>query len=124
MSRARLSDASRGYRTIMWLVGLLGLGTLTIAVGGIQGWVSRGVGLLAGIGFIGCALGVGLMGLKAHRQALADRDMEGRRAMIVMLAAQLGKQDDTTLTLIAGQEGIAAEAAALILKGREERGQQ
>ncbi|MGH7703701.1 MAG: hypothetical protein ACREMO_11440 [Gemmatimonadales bacterium] len=121
MRRAPLSDASREYRTIMWLVGLLGLAALLVAVGGVRGWVPRLVGLFAGFAFFGCLIGVSLTGLKAHRQALADRDMEGRRAMIVMLAARLGQQDDTTLTRIAGGDGIAAEAAALILKGRKEK---
>ena len=41
--------------------------------------------------------------------------------MIVLLAAELGNKDDETLESITRRGGPAADAAALILKGRRER---
>jgi hypothetical protein len=38
--------------------------------------------------------------------------------MIVVIAAQLGKQNDATLERVAAKGGPAGEAARMILKGR------
>ena len=60
-------------------------------------------------------------GVRAYRRALDDQALSASRSMIVLLAAQLGHQSDEALTRIAGRGGPAAEAAALILRGRRER---
>jgi len=66
----------------------------------------------------------GWLGLKGARRAREDREMQSRRDMIVLLAVQLGKQDDETLERVAGKGGSAGEAARLILQGRKEKREQ
>jgi hypothetical protein len=72
----------------MWLVTGGGILALAIAVA---------IGIAGGVLFAISILLAGVLGLKMHRQALADREMAARRSMIVMLAATLGKQDDAVL---------------------------
>lgn len=102
----------------MWVVTACGILALAIAVAGARGIVPVAIGIAGGILFAISILLAGVLGLKMHRQALADREMAARRAMIVMLAATLGEQDDTALERITVQGGPAGEAAALILEGR------
>ena len=122
MTPPPLSDGFKKYRGAMWVMTLLGLLALLVAVGGILKWVPLWVGLLGSVGFIASLCAAGILGVKAHHQALSDRGMESRRAIIVMIATQLGKQDDATLTRIATRKGLAGDAATLILKGRKEKG--
>lgn len=60
-------------------------------------------------------------GLRTRRLALDDREKESGRAMIVAIAAQLGRQDDATLERIQSRGGPAGEAAKLILGERRTR---
>ena len=121
MRRHPLSDAAREYRSAMWM--LAGVAIIAYAVGyaGVRGVVPR----LAGL--VGLSLGVAttvvafFFGLRAHRRARADQELSSQRTMIVLLAAELGSKDDDTLESITRRGGPAAEAAALILKGRRER---
>ena len=120
MRRHPLSDAAREYRSAMWM--LAGVAIIAYAVGyaGVRGAVPR----LAGL--VGLSLGVAttvvafFFGLRAHRRALADQELSSQRTMIVLLAAELGNKDDEALESISHRGGPAAEAAALILKGRRE----
>ena len=119
MPRAPLTDNARLYRRSMWLVTGGGVLALAIAFAGARGIVPVTIGIAGGGLFAISILLAGVLGLKMHRQALADREMAARRSMIVMLAATLGKQDDAALERIKTQGGPAGEAAALILEGRQ-----
>jgi len=50
--------------------------------------------------------------------------MQARRSMIVMMTATLGEQSDEDLERIAAQEGIAGEAAGMILEARRRAGEE
>ena len=121
MRRHPLSDAAREYRSVMWL--LAGVAIIAYGVGyaGVRGMVPR----LAGL--VGLSVGVAttvvafFFGLRAHRRALTDQEISSQRTMIVLLTAELGSKDDETLESISRRGGPAADAAALILKGRRER---
>ncbi len=119
MARAPLTDNARLYRRAMWLVTVFGLLALMLAIAGARGLLPVGLGIAGGAVFGISILLAGVLGIKMHRQALADRELAARRAMIVMLAATLGKQDDSALERIKTQGGPAGEAAALILEGRQ-----
>lgn len=57
-------------------------------------------------------------GWRGHRIALEERERASRSGMVIAIAAQLARQDDATLAGIAGRGGPAAEAAAMVLAGR------
>ncbi len=117
----RFSDAAQQYRQVMWLMvllGLLGFGLAFLAARTGGDRALGGLGIL--LGLIGTAAGA-WSGLRARRQAIADRELESRRGMIVLLAAQLGAKDDAALERLAAGSGMAADAARLILQGRAEK---
>jgi hypothetical protein len=103
----------------MWLVTACGVLALAVAIGGARGILPVALGVAGAVLFAVTIALAGVLGLKMHRQALADREIAARRSMIVMLAATLGKQDDAALERIKTQGGPAGEAAALILEGRQ-----
>ena len=119
---ARISAGARSLRTGAWgMVSLAGL-ALVLVFAGARRWVPRetiGSSLLL---FLGAGMGAVWLGYKAHRRAVLDREQTSSQAMIVLLAMQLGKLDDATLTRIGGKGGPAGEAARMLLKGR--RGEQ
>jgi hypothetical protein len=95
---------------------------LVLAFAAARRWMPRealGPSLLL---FLSAGLGAVWLGYKAHRRAVMDRERTSGQAMIVLLAVQLGKLDDATLTRIGGKGGPAGEAARMLLKGR--RGEQ
>jgi hypothetical protein len=115
------SDASQALRRQMWLMALVAMMMLGIAALGARGFVDPWLGMAAG-GFAALALVLtGVLGLQARRQALADRELAGKREMIVTLTALLGQQDDATLERIAGTRGVQAEVARMLLEGRRAR---
>jgi hypothetical protein len=118
MARIRVTDNARRYRRLMWLVALAGVPALFLAVRGIQGRVPVWLGLAGGIVFILAIVIAAVLGLKMHRQTIADREMHARRALIVMMAASLGEQSDEQLKRIETQGGISGEAAGMILRNR------
>jgi hypothetical protein len=121
MARKTLSDAANEYRQAMWASGVVGLVALGLASLAAQGIPPRAYGILGlGVGTATLLLSA-WFGIRARQQALKDQEVAARRSMIVMLAAQLGSQDDETLAKIVLRGGPAAEAASLILKGRRER---
>lgn len=124
MTRPPVSDEARGYRIGMWL--LLGVAAvnLLVAFRGIRGGLPPATGAIAAVSFLFCIIVAGWLGLKGARRAREDREMQSRRDMIVLLAVQLGKQDDETLERVAGKGGSAGEAARLILQGRKEKREQ
>ncbi len=112
------SDASQALRRQMWLMALVAMLMLGVAALGARGFVDPWLGMAAG-GFAALALVLtGVLGLQARRQALADRELAGKREMIVTLTALLGRQDDATLERIAGTRGTQAEVARMLLEGR------
>lgn len=100
---------------------LVALGCLALFLAATIGWLPRGLVPPATLGFFAACAGAVWLGLRSHRQALADRDRESRLTLIVTMAAQLGKQDDETLRRIAGKSGPAGEAARMILTERRQR---
>ncbi len=123
MPRRVLSDAAREYRRTMWSLAGVAVIAYAIGVAGVRGTVPRLAGLLGLGAGVATTVVAFYFGLRAHRRALADQEMSSRRSMIVLLAAELGSKDDVTLASIEQRGGPAAEAAALILKGRRERGE-
>ena len=83
-----------------------------------KGWIIPELGApFIGL-FVACALTTVWFGARTHRKALEDREKESGRAMIVAIAAQLGRQDDAALERIKAKGGPAGEAAGMILTGR------
>jgi hypothetical protein len=116
-----MSEAARELRVAMRWTLAAAVACLVLVFGSARGWVPRETApLLLGAFVLACAAAIWL-GLKSHRQALADRDRVGRLSLIVTIAAQLGKQDDATLSRIAGKSGPAGEAARMILTERRNR---
>lgn len=113
------SDASQALRRQMWLAAGVAVAMLAVAALGARGRVDPWIGMAAG-GFAALALAMAaVLGVQARRQALADRELAGRREMIVTLTALLGKQDDATLERIAATRGTQAEVARMLLEGRK-----
>ena len=120
MARIRLTDNARQYRRLMWLVALAGLPALLLAIRGARDQVPMALGILGGVVFVTAVVTAAVLGLKMHRQTLADREMQARRAMIVMMTATLGEQSDKKLESIEAHGGISGEAAGMILKNRQD----
>ena len=108
----------------MWLVALAGLPALALAVAGARDRVPVALGLAGAAAFLVAIGTAAVLGFKMHRQTLADRRMQARRSMIVMMTATLGEQSDEDLERIAAQEGIAGEAAGMILEARRRAGEE
>lgn len=118
--RAPVSEGARSLRTMSWVVLALGLLVLGMIWMAVRGALPRGsMGSLLTI-FFALMAGATLLGLKSRRLAVADRERESRSAMIILIAAQLGRQDDDTLARIVAKGGPAGEAAAMVLAGRRE----
>jgi hypothetical protein len=113
-----LSEGARTLRSVMWSLIVLSLTALGLAFAGAKRWVAHDSIFLSLLLFAGSLLGAVYIGLKAHRRALDDRECASGQAMIITIAAQLGRQDEATLERIAARGGPAAEAARMILTGR------
>lgn len=103
----------------MWLVAVAGLPGVLLAMRGAQGRVPLWLGFVGALLFMVAIAAAAVLGIKMHRQTLADRAMQSRRAMIVMIAAELGEQSDEQLESIQTQGGIHGEAAGMILQNRK-----
>ena len=121
MARAALSDRATEYRRAMWMLAVVGLTSLGVSWLAARGSLPRTLGIFAFSVGTAAVLLSAWFGIRARQQALKDQEIAGRRSMIVMLAAQLGHQDDETLATIVRKGGAAGEAARLILAGRSER---
>ena len=121
MRRHPLSDAAGEYRKAMWLFAAIAIVGYAVGHAGVRGAVPRLLGLVGlGAGVAATVLAF-FLGLRAHNRALTDQETSSDRTMIVLLDAELGNKDDETLESISRRGGPAADAAALILKGRRER---
>lgn len=112
------SAETRSLRVATWVVLLLGLLTLGLVVAGIRGWLPRATVPSSLAMFGGFLLAAIWLGLKAHRLSILERERESHRAMVIVIAAQLSRQDDETLASIAGRGGPAAEGARMVLAAR------
>jgi hypothetical protein len=120
MARIKLTDNARPYRRGMWFITIVaGLPAMLLAIRGAQGRVPVTLGLLGALVFVGAIVTAAVLGLKAHRQTLADREIVSRRTMIVMMTATLGKESDESLEKIHDGGGLTGEAAGMILKSRQ-----
>lgn len=117
-ARAPLSERARRLRLAMWALVGVAVVLLLVAFAGAKGWVPRNAGAAALWLFGASVTLVLLLGLKSRAQALADRERESGQAMVVVIAAQLARQDDPILEQIVRRGGPAADAAKLILAGR------
>jgi hypothetical protein len=116
-----LSEAAREMRVATRLLGVLAAVTLLGVIAAAKGWILSTLGPpLLGL-FVASSLTAVWFGVKAHRRALADRETESGRSMLVAIAAQLGRQDDAALERIRAKGGPAGEAAGMILQGRAEK---
>lgn len=116
-----VSDRATSYRLITRLLSALVVLLLVVLFASTKHWIAAELGSLATLLLPLTIIAACWSGLRTRARALADREMESSRAMIVAIAAQLGRQDDATLERIAGKHGPAAEAARLILRGRTSR---
>lgn len=116
-----LSEAAKDMKSATRVVGLLAAVLLLGVIAAVKGWILPTLGPP----FLGLFVASGLtavwFGIKAHKRALEDREKESGRAMIVAIAAQLGRQDDAALERIKARGGPAGEAAGMILMGRAEK---
>jgi hypothetical protein len=116
-----LSEAARDLKLSTRLMAVLAGILALAAIAAFKGWILPAFGPPFVSLFIACALISAWFGLKAHKRVLDDREKESGRAMIVAIAAQLGRQDDASLERIKAKGGPAGEAAGLILQGRAEK---
>jgi O-antigen/teichoic acid export membrane protein len=104
-------------RTFSFFAGLLALASLAAA----KGWLPKELTGSLLLLLLAVLIAAAWSGLRAHRQALADRDRESGNAIFLAIAAQLGSQDDATLARIQSKGGPAGEAAKMILTERRAR---
>jgi hypothetical protein len=116
-----MSEEARALRTAMRWALLIAAAGLALIFAATQAWVPKATVVPALLLFLlGSAASIWL-GFRSHQRALADRARGGRLAMIIAIAAQLGKQDDATLARIAAQSGPAGEAARMLMAERRKR---
>ena len=116
-----IGEEARQYRTLTrgLLVLTLVLGIAAIAA--LRGALTRELAIPALYFVLATALAAAWCGWKGHRIALEQRERASRSGMIVLLAAQLARQDDVALETMVKRGGPAAEAAAMVLAGRAPR---
>lgn len=119
---ALLGERARALRLLMWVTTAVGALMLLAAYAGAKGIVPRATGAAALYLFGACVVLVLYFGTKSRSLALEDRERQSRQSMVVVIAAQLARQDETTLEQIARRGGPAAEAALMILAGRRKKG--
>ena len=118
-----MSKVRRIHRLGMWGMVVLGTPGLVAAFLGARQVVPLALGVAGGFFFFTCVLLGALMGLQTRRQLQEQRERESYGAMLVMIAAQVRDQDDSVLERIVAKGGPAGEAAAMVLKGRKEKGE-
>jgi hypothetical protein len=106
---------------MMWLILAASCLPLAVVIAGVRGQAPREMALAAIPLLFATLCFAGWMGWRARQQALADRERSASQAMILVIAAQLKSQDESTLHRIASAGGPAGEAAHWILKARSEK---
>jgi len=105
----------------MWLLVVVGLVNLGIAVRGALGGKAIQSGVLGLVIFFACVTLGAWFGLAGARLVHEEHDRQNRQAMIVLMATELGRHGDDTLSRIARQGGPAGEAAGMLLARRLEK---
>jgi len=115
---ADIGEKARQYRTCTrgLLVLTLALGIAAIAA--LRGALPRELAIPALYFAVATALAAAWWGWKGHRIAIEQKERASRSGMIVLIAAQLARQDDVVLEAMVKRGGPAAEAAAMVLAGR------
>jgi hypothetical protein len=118
-ARAEIGDTARQYRTVsralLFLTAVLGLAM----VAALRGTLPKDLASPALYLGAASALAAAWSGQRGHRIALEERERASSRAMVILVAAQLARQDDDALSGIVQRGGPAAEAAAMVLAGRK-----
>jgi hypothetical protein len=118
MSKKELSDEAQTLRLMMWALLVVAILALGLAFAGLRAWFPRRSVPFSMMMFTGAVLGALWYGLRGHQRAVADGERASQSAMIMVIAAQLARQETPTLEKIASKGGPAAAAAKMILDGR------
>ena len=110
-----------GYRAAMWLCFAVGLLNLWTAVRSARSGHASAGGTALVLFFVCLAAGA-WFGWRRAVLIRAAQEQQSRGDAILLLVAELGRHEDTTLERIARQGGPAGEAAAMVIQGRRERG--
>lgn len=118
MSDPKGTGASRRARALLWLytvVVLAGLGALIAMQRRVISADLKPFAVLATIAGIVGSFVTFRRGATESRQELERQE---RQTMLLILSAELGKQDDPVLEKLSRQKGMAGEAASWILSER------
>lgn len=112
------SAAAGRYRLLLWTYAVVCLGSLAAWAMMQRGTLDPGLKPFAVLGTVLAGLGAFVSFRQGTLAAKEERAREERKTMLLILAAELGKQDDAALDRISRQRGMAGEAAAWILAER------
>lgn len=115
-------DSTRPYRLGLWLFLGMAMVLLVLAILGARVAEARRMGLLALAGFVVCLGIAAALALASRRALLQQRERNARASSLVIMAGMLNRESNETLQRIAASNGPAAEAAAMLLARRQERG--
>jgi hypothetical protein len=101
----------------MWLLVFLAGAWLVLGIRAARLGMTREMAT-AFAGATGLLLLAGFLGVRGARTRRQAQEARARHAARLLLVAELGKHDDTTLERIARSGGPAADAAMMILQGR------
>ncbi len=113
--------ASRRYRTLLWIYTSVGLSCASSLFAMQKGAVDPGLKPFAVLGTIACTIGTVVSFRAGQRESREERAREERSTMLLIMAAELGKQPDEALERVARQKGMAGEAAQGILAERRRK---
>lgn len=113
--------ASRRYRALLWLYLLAGLTCVAVAVAAQRRVVAKDLQPFAMIGAVAALLGAIVSFNRGRALSAEERAHQERTTMTLILAAELGRQDDAALERVARQSGMAGEAARGILAERRRK---
>jgi len=117
-SGADIGEEARQYRTFTRGLLILTLVLGIAAMAALRGALPRELAIPALYFVLATALAAAWCGWKGHRIAIEQRERASRSGMVVLIAAQLARQEDVVLEAMVKRGGPAAEAAAMVLAGR------
>jgi hypothetical protein len=113
-----IGEEARRYRTLTRSLLVLTLVLGIAAIAALRGALPRELATPALYFVLATSLAAAWCGWKGHRIAIEQRERASRSGMLVLIAAQLARQDDAALETMVKRGGPAAEAAAMVLAGR------